>query len=150
MGHRLQHFRTPQVCNGVEFAPAVYCEPFSLRPIMIGLSPHRNSWGMFCCLLLIFSCLSPGYAQDSGRKVLKKVAPQYPSILKSKGIGGTVRLKVFIKPDGSVKDSNVVGGNPILAESAQKAVAQWKFSPGGAETTMEVSVVFDPHSESEN
>jgi TonB family protein len=117
---------------------------------MTRLNQHRRSCGVFCCLLLIFTCLSPGYAQDPGRKVLKKVAPQYPSILKSKGIGGTVKLKVFIKPDGTVKDTEVLGGNPILAESAQKAVTQWKFSSGGAETTMEVSVVFDPHSDSEN
>lgn len=117
---------------------------------MTRLNQHRNSCGLFCCLLLIFSCLSPAYAQDPGRKVLKKVAPQYPAILKSKAIGGTVRLKVFIKPDGSVKDTTVLGGNPILAESAQRAVAQWKFSSGGAETTMEVAVVFDPHSNSEN
>jgi TonB family protein len=117
---------------------------------MTRLNQHKYPRGLFCCLLLIFSCLSPGYAQDPGRKVLKKVAPQYPFILKSKGIGGTVRLKVFIKPDGSVKDTTVLGGNPILAESAQKAVAQWKFSSGGAETTMEVAVVFDPHSDSEN
>jgi TonB family protein len=117
---------------------------------MTRLNQHRRSCGVFCCLLLIFTCLSPGNAQDPGRKVLKKVAPQYPSILKSKGIGGTVKLKVFIKPDGTVKDTEVLGGNPILAESAQKAVTQWKFSSGGAETTMEVSVVFDPHSDSEN
>jgi len=36
-------------------------------------------------------------------------------------------LKVFIKPDGTVRDAEVVGGNPILAESAQKSVMQWKF-----------------------
>jgi TonB family protein len=86
-------------------------------------------------------------AQDTGRKIVKKVIAQYPSILKSKGIGGVVRLKVFIKPDGSVRDTEVIGGNPILAESAQKAVLQWKFLPTSSETTMEVSVVFDPHSD---
>jgi TonB family protein len=80
--------------------------------------------------------------------VLKKVTAQYPSILKSKGIGGVVRLKAFVKPDGSVRDTELIGGNPILAESAQKAVMQWKFSPGSSETMMEISVVFDPHSES--
>ena len=86
-------------------------------------------------------------AQDSGRKILKKVMAQYPGILKSKGIGGVVRLKVFIKPDGSVRDTEIIGGNPILAESAQKAVLQWKFAPASSETNMEVSVVFDPHTD---
>lgn len=89
-----------------------------------------------------------GQAQDSARKVLKKAPVTYPSILKSKGIGGVVRLKVFVKPDGSVRDSEVLGGNPILAESAQKSVMQWKFSPASLETTLELSVTFDPHSDS--
>jgi len=80
--------------------------------------------------------------------VVKKAPVQYPSILKSKGIGGVVRLKVFVKPDGAVRDTEVIGGNPILAESAQKSVMQWKFSPGSSETIMEVSVVFDPRAES--
>lgn len=72
----------------------------------------------------------------------------YPYILKSKGIGGVVKLKVFVKPDGTVRDAEVLGGNPILAESAQKSVMQWKFSPGSSETALEVSVTFDPRSES--
>jgi TonB family protein len=93
-------------------------------------------------------CLPPGRAQDNTRKLLKKAPVPYPSILKSKGIGGTVKLKVFVKPDGTVRDTEVLGGNPILAESAQKSVMQWKFSPGSSETTMEISVVFDPHAES--
>jgi TonB family protein len=105
---------------------------------------------MLCCFLLTLSCLSPGRAQETGRKVLKKVGVQYPAILKSKGIGGTVKLKVFIKPDGTVRDSQVLGGNPILAESAQKSVSQWKFSTGSSEIAMEISVVFDPHAEQEH
>ena len=101
---------------------------------------------LFLSILLV--CPPPGRTQDNGRKILKKVAAQYPSILKSKGIGGVVRLKVFIKPDGSVKDTELLGGNPILAESAQKAVLQWKFAAASAETSMEISVVFDPRAES--
>ena len=97
---------------------------------------------------VLLSWAAAGLAQDSARKVLKKAPVPYPSILKSKGIGGTVRLKVFVKPDGTVRDTEVLGGNPILAESAQKSVMQWKFSSASSETTLELSVVFDPHSES--
>ena len=107
----------------------------------------KNLLGVLCLSTLLL-CMPGGNAQDNGRKILKKVAAQYPSILKSKGIGGVVRLKAFIKADGSVRDTELIGGNPILAESAQKAVLQWKFAPASAETTMEISVVFDPHSES--
>jgi TonB family protein len=116
---------------------------------MARLHIDKNSLGTFCFCALLLWCAAPGRAQDNaGRKVLKKAPVGYPAILKSKGIGGVVRLRVIVKPDGTVKDTEVVGGNPILAESAQKSVSQWKFAPGSSETIMEVSVVFDPHSES--
>jgi len=44
-----------------------------------------------------------------------------------------------------VKDVEVLGGNPALAEAAEKAVRQWKFVPGG-ESTMIVAINFDPSS----
>jgi TonB family protein len=98
------------------------------------------------CLLfvLLVSGALPGRAQDASRKLLKKVDAQYPAALKHRGIGGTVRLKVFIKADGAVRDTEVLGGSPALADAAQKAVGQWRFSPASAETVMEVSVVFNP------
>jgi TonB family protein len=115
---------------------------------MARLQPYKNTLGIFCfCMLLLF-CALPGNAQDNNsRKVVKKAPVQYPSILKSKGIGGVVRLRVFVKSDGTVRDTEVIGGNPILAESAQKSVGQWKFTAASSETTLEVSVLFDPHSE---
>jgi TonB family protein len=97
--------------------------------------------------LLGILCAVPGAGQSpNGRKLVKKVEAQYPSILKRKGIGGTVRLKVVVKADGSVKSMEVMGGNPILADSAQTAVMQWKFAPGASDTSVDVSVDFDPHS----
>jgi TonB family protein len=104
----------------------------------------------FYCLLVMLSCFSVAYAQDAQHKVLKKVPVKYPQDLKERGIQGDVRLKVFIKPDGSVKDSEVLGGNPILAESAQKSVGQWKFSSGKSESTVEIVVHFDPAAKQEN
>lgn len=100
------------------------------------------------CLSTLLLCMPGGNAQDNGRKVLKKTPVAYPSILRSKGIGGVVKLKVFVKPDGTVRDIEILGGNPILAESAQKSVMLWKFSPANSESALEISVSFDPHSES--
>lgn len=115
---------------------------------MARLRPFKNTYAVFCGIAFLLLWHAPGQAQDNVRKVLKKAPVPYPLILKSKGIGGTVRLKVFVKPDGTVRDTEVMGGNPILAESAQKSVMQWKFSPSSSETAMEISVVFDPHSDS--
>ncbi len=114
---------------------------------MFSSRSHRSFLGALF-LIVLLSWAVAGVAQDGARKVLKKAPVPYPSILRSKGIGGTVRLKVFVKPDGTVRDTEVLGGNPILAESAQKSVMQWKFSQASSETALEISVVFDPHSES--
>ncbi len=114
---------------------------------MLSARSHKSFLGaIFMGGLLSWAAI--GLAQDSGRKIVKKIPVAYPTILKSKGIGGVVRLKVFVKPDGSVRDAEVLGGNPILAESAQKSVTQWKFSPASSETAIELSVTFDPHSDS--
>jgi TonB family protein len=106
-------------------------------------------------LLLGFAIAALSYpasvhSQEATRKVLKRVEAQYPSILKKRSIGGTVRLRVLVKADGTVRESQVLGGNAILADSAQKAVKQWVFTPGVAESTVEVSVVFDPTHNSDN
>src|SRR5260370_18841070 len=99
--------------------------------------------------MVMLFCAVPAHAQENNaRKVLKKAPVQYPSILKSKGIGGGVRLRGFVKPDGTVRDTEVIGGNPILVGSAQKSGMQWEFSTGSSETVMEISVVFDPHAKS--
>ena len=105
-------------------------------------------WLGFAIVLL--ACPASAHSQEATRKVLKRVQAQYPSILKKRGIGGTVRLRVTVKADGTVRDTEVLGGSPILADSAQKAIKQWVFAPGDAESTVEVSVVFDPSHTSEN
>jgi TonB family protein len=55
-----------------------------------------------------------------------------------------VRLKVAVRADGSVKDVEVLGGNAVLADAAEKAVRQWKFAAGGEDTVV-VAVNFDPN-----
>ena len=105
-------------------------------------------WLGFAIVLL--ACPVSVHSQEATRKVLKRVQAQYPSILKKRGIGGTVRLRVTVKADGTVRDTEVLGGSPILADSAQKAVKQWVFAPADAESTVEVSVVFDPSHTPEN
>ena len=95
-------------------------------------------------LVLGVLCVFPCHAQDGERKILKKVEAQYPAILKRRGIGGTVRLKVTVRADGTVKDVDVLGGNPALADSADKAVRQWRFAPGN-DSILTVAVTFDPN-----
>ncbi|HKM81298.1 MAG TPA: energy transducer TonB [Candidatus Acidoferrum sp.] len=99
---------------------------------------------------VLLSCTASAPAQETTRKILKRVEPQYPSILRKRGIGGVVRLHVTVNADGTVRETEVLGGNPILADSAQKAVKQWVFAPGAPDSTMEVSIVFNPTSTPNN
>ncbi len=104
------------------------------------------SRGVVFAALLVFASVSFSHAQELSRRIVKKVEAQYPAILKRRGIGGTVRMKVTVKADGTVKHIEILGGNAILADSAQSAVTQWKFAEGVSESVVDVSVSFDPHS----
>jgi TonB family protein len=84
-------------------------------------------------------------ASRSERTLLTQVEPDYPETLRQLRIGGTVRLKVVISPQGSVEAVTLLGGNPILGESAIKAVRQWIYVPAPIGTTLIVAVPFDPH-----
>jgi TonB family protein len=124
--------------------------PERMALITMKTSGYKQLAFFLALAFLLLSWPASVHSQESTRKVVKRVEAQYPSILKKRGIGGTVRLRVVVKADGAVKDTEVLGGSAILADSAQKAVKQWVFAPGSAETTIEVSVVFDPTRDSEN
>ncbi len=107
--------------------------------------------GIFAGAVLLAASAGWSVAQEvtSNRKVLKAVAAQYPSVLKRRGIGGTVKLRVLVNPNGTVKDAQVLGGNPILSDCAVKAVKQWVFVASEKEESIEISVGFDPNASAE-
>ena len=61
--------------------------------------------------------------------LLNKVQPQYPVAARSMHIAGIVRLRAIIGKDGSVRDVEVLSGNPILAQAALASVRQWRYRP---------------------
>ncbi|MGB8064734.1 MAG: energy transducer TonB [Candidatus Sulfotelmatobacter sp.] len=79
----------------------------------------------------------------SDRKVASKVAPNYPELARKMHIHGTVRVEAVVRPNGAVKTTRVLGGNPVLVDAALDAVGKWKFEPAQAETTEVVQVTFD-------
>ena len=85
-----------------------------------------------------------GYSQVAQRNIVHQVMPEYPVLLKSKGIGGIVRLVAVVNPSGSVAKIETLGGNPILASAAGNAVKQWKYEPSPIETREAASFRFDP------
>lgn len=88
--------------------------------------------------------LAVGQSENGGaRKLISRVEPEYPVILLGNHIGGTVRVKVTIAPNGKVEEAQLLGGNPILGEAAIAAVMKWIYTPGHSPTQTEVSIVFD-------
>jgi TonB family protein len=81
----------------------------------------------------------------SGRTLLTQVDPEYPETLRQLRIGGIVRLKIIISPQGSVEAVALLGGNPILSEAATKAVRHWIYAAGPARSTLIVTIPFDAH-----
>jgi TonB family protein len=86
-------------------------------------------------------------AESKGARALKiSTTPEYPAIARQMNLRGSVQLEVTIKADGSVKDVHVIGGHPLLANAAARSVKQWRFEPGGKETTELLKVNFEPNS----
>ena len=82
-------------------------------------------------------------SSSSERKIASRVAPVYPELAKKMRIHGAVRMEVIVRPNGSVKSSRVLGGNPVVVEAAQEAVGKWRFEPTQSETTEIVQLAFE-------
>jgi TonB family protein len=96
------------------------------------------------CGALLAAVLPLGLSsQEAELKPLKKTLPAYPEVLRKMGISGTVRLRLTIASDGSVKDVEILGGGAIFAEAATKAVRQWRYPPGARDRVAEVSAEFE-------
>ncbi len=72
---------------------------------------------------------------DDSRKVIKQVTPVYSEIARRANLSGTVKVEVVIAPSGVVKSAKLVGGHPLLADSALEAVKGWKYEPASTEST---------------
>jgi TonB family protein len=96
---------------------------------------------------LTFTTLT--FAQNSSpstgteRKIANRVAPLYPDLAKRMHIRGVVRVEAIVKPNGTVKSTRALGGNPVLVDAALDAVNKWKFEASQAETTEVLQVNFD-------
>jgi TonB family protein len=81
---------------------------------------------------------------EGTRKVVNRVTPQYPSVARSMNIRGTVKVEAVVNPNGTVKSVEVKGGHPMLAQSAQNAIREWKFEPSPRETREAIEIKFSP------
>jgi TonB family protein len=115
--------------------------------------PVIRGRGFFLCLGIFLAPIligtpwaSPADAQTAKeRKVITRVAPEYPETLKHLRIGGVVRIRAVVAPNGTVESTRLLGGNPILGQAAMKAVKQWKYSNAESQEELEVKVEFYPY-----
>ena len=86
-------------------------------------------------------------AQDqpgAERKVLNKVTPAYPDIARKLQLSGTVKVEVIVRADGKVKSARVLGGSPLLAQTAADAIGKWRWTPAPGETKELIELHFHP------
>ena len=77
------------------------------------------------------------------RKITSRVTPAYPELAKKMHIRGTVKVEAIVRPNGQVKSTRLLGGNPVLVNAALDAVGKWKFETAQSETTEVVQLTFD-------
>jgi len=96
--------------------------------------------------IVIFGSLnaSAQVSSEASRKVVTRVTPQYPVLARSMNIKGTVKMLVLVAPNGSPKSIEVKGGNPVLVQSAEKALRSWKWEPATHATSEAIDLRFDP------
>jgi TonB family protein len=100
--------------------------------------------GLLTVAVIIFHPI-PAMAQgELTRKAKTKVAPAYPDLARRMNITGTVKVLVVVAPNGSLKDTKIVGGNPLLVNAAMDALKKWKFEPADSESTGTVEFKFQP------
>jgi TonB family protein len=101
-------------------------------------------------LLLIAAAVSavaaaPALAQDElTRKTKTRVAPAYPELARRMNIVGTVKVLVVVAANGNLKDTKVVGGNPLLVNAAMDALKKWRFEPADTESSGTIEFKFQP------
>ena len=101
-------------------------------------------WALLMAATTMFQSL-PAVAQgELARKAKTKVAPVYPELARRMNITGTVKVLVVVSANGALKDTKVVGGNPLLVNAAMDALKKWKFEPADADSSGTVEFKFQP------
>jgi TonB family protein len=100
--------------------------------------------------LAVMLCAFPArtFAQQlrsAGKRRIVAQAPlAYPALARKMNLIGTVRLLAIVAPGGKVVRTEVLGGSPVLVQSAVEAVSKSKWEPGAEETKEIVEIKFQP------
>jgi periplasmic protein TonB len=108
---------------------------------------YLPQYGIVVVALLTFLSLPAthqafGQSPEGSRKVVARVAPQYPPLARNLNIQGSVKADVLVAPNGTMKSVEFKGGHPLLVQAAQNALREWKWEPSPRETHEIVELKF--------
>jgi TonB family protein len=83
-------------------------------------------------------------SSESNRRVISRVVPNYPDLARSMNVRGIVRLEAVVLPNGTVKSVRIIGGHPVLAQAAERAVQKWKWERVEHESNEAIELRFNP------
>ncbi len=77
------------------------------------------------------------------RELITRVNPDYAASWKSLNLGGVVLIEALIAPDGTIRATKLLQGDPVLGQSAMNAIRQWKYAPAAVDETLTLKIEFD-------
>jgi TonB family protein len=95
------------------------------------------------CAAILLCAFAASASGQEGRKAISKPTPRYPEIAKRLNLVGTVKVEITVGPDGKIKNTNVIGGHPLLINATLDALKEWKYEPAKTETLE--TLTFDFH-----
>jgi TonB family protein len=57
-------------------------------------------------------------------------------------LSGAVQVRAIVRADGTVKDVEVIGGHPLLADALTQAMRKWRYEPSSKESVELVKFSF--------
>jgi len=71
-----------------------------------------------------------GFGSSNGPRIIRQVAPRYPSVAKRKGIEGLVELEIHLDEQGNLIDAKLINSvHPELDEEALRVARKSKYAP---------------------
>lgn len=68
-------------------------------------------------------------SKEATQLLVKKQAPNYPTLARVNYIQGRVRVEITVSDSGKVAVAHVLQGHPFLAASALSAIRHWVYRP---------------------
>ncbi|MCS7042874.1 MAG: energy transducer TonB [Bryobacteraceae bacterium] len=95
---------------------------------------HLSKWIRLALLVAVVAAAAavaqePITTANALGRVVKKVAPVYPTAAKQLNVTGSQDVEIVVDEQGNVVDAKVVKGNALFTQASLAAVKEWKFTP---------------------